>query len=91
MEKEKTCKNCRHYVFHYVKVDNYLMQLSEGHCANVTLFPRIKNRNKIVSNCPLWEPIETQKAERKKTIKQVLRDMEKSLRNIETILHSDED
>ena len=91
MEEEKTCKNCRNYAVHYVKVDNYLLQLSTGHCANVKLFPRIKDRNKIVSNCQFWESIEIQKAERKKTIKQVLRDMEKSLRDIEAILQSDED
>ena len=88
---EKNCKNCKYYKFHYVKDKQHLLQLAEGHCTNLQLFSRIRDKRKIFSNCQFWEPMELQKEERKKVIKEVLRDMEKSLRTIEAILKSDED
>ena len=91
MEEQRNCKNCRYYTFHYVKVHNYLMQLSEGHCTNDRVFPYRKDKSKVVESCEFWEPMELQKEERKKMIKEVLENMEKSLRDIKAILQSDED
>lgn len=86
---EKSCKNCRYYAVHYVKSNQNLLKLSEGHCVNNSLFPAIKNRKKIYTDCKFWEPVEIKIAERKKHIKEVLRNMEKSLEDIRAILQSD--
>lgn len=32
MEKEKNCRNCRHYLIHYVKTSNGYQDTLFGHC-----------------------------------------------------------
>ena len=92
MKEEKICNNCRYYLAHYIKGQRGLRELCEGHCINDELYrKRNRSRYKLYDNCEYWEPIAIQKAERRKSIKQILRDMEKSLEDIKMILQSDEE
>ncbi|MBD5637006.1 MAG: hypothetical protein HDP28_04205 [Clostridia bacterium] len=91
MEDEKNCKNCEYYVPHYVKRKTCFREI-EGHCINEQLNKRYpRDMWKLRQPCDYWKPQKNKKEERKKTIKEVLRDMEKSLEDIKLILQSDEE
>ena len=85
--EEKTCRNCRYFSQHYVKHKIYILKVECGNCLKKY---RLKC-GELRKNCNDWEPIEIQKVERRKTIKVVLQDMEKSLEDIRIILQSDEE
>ncbi len=85
--EEKNCKNCRYFLQHYVKHKRYILKVECGHCLKRY---RLKC-GECRKNCESWEPIAIQKEERRKSIKALLRDMEKSLEDIKLILQSDED
>ena len=80
--EEKTCKNCKYFVQHYIKHKRYLLKVECGHC---------KNGHKYGKACGKWELIEPQKEERRKSIKALLEDINKSLEEIRMILQSDEE
>lgn len=46
MEQEKkSCKNCKYYLEHYVKLEDRFLTLNDGHCINQKIFSTRK-RNK---------------------------------------------
>ena len=69
-ENEKSCKNCRYYLQHYIKYNTQFVNVCCGHCIN----PNFKNSRKTrpLELCGFWENIEIKKEERKKSIKQTL-------------------
>lgn len=92
MEEEKDCSHCGHFVKHYVKVNQFLVEANCGHCIMGVSLKSFRKRNgKPHESCDNWTPQANKKEERRKNIKEVLRDMEKSLSDIRTILKSDED
>ena len=85
--EDKNCRNCRYFLQHYVKHKRYILKVECGSC---------KKRHRLKcgelrKNCDKWEPIEIQKEERRKSIKETLQNMEKSLEDIKLILQSDEE
>ena len=50
--KIKSCKNCKSFLYHYVKTDRGFIQTVYGHCANINLNV-YKNRSCKV--CNLWQ------------------------------------
>lgn len=91
MEEEKNCKNCGYYIQHYVKCDAYILSIECGHCAKKLVTIPSGEGVKLKKPCDYWTPQENKKEKRRKMIKAVLRDMEKSLEDIKIILQSDED
>lgn len=92
MEAEKTCKNCRWFLQHYVKgktLSTYFSTTSCGHCICRELTLKERNRVPNVADCRCWQPIEIQKAERLESIEAVLRSMQKHLKQIAFILKED--
>ena len=89
MEGEKNCKNCGYYLPHYIKSRVKLIEV-DGHCMNI-VHKRQREAVKLCEPCRYWKPQEDKKEERRKIIKVVLRDMEKSLEDIKLILQSDEE
>lgn len=91
MEEEKNCKNCGNYLPHFVKRGTHLAEVN-GHCVSDKLNKKYARDSwKLRENCAAWIPQKNKKAERRKTIKETLRNMEKSLEDIKIILQSDED
>lgn len=92
MEEQKTCKNCRFFLQHYVNGKtscSYFMPVNCGHCICRDLTKKERNRVSKVTDCRCWEPVEILKAERIQTIEAVLRSMEKHLKQIAFILKED--
>lgn len=50
--KEKTCKNCKYYLCHYVIFKNRYNKTAFGHCINLFKKRRINNNAK---RCKFWE------------------------------------
>lgn len=89
-KQEKTCKNCEHYVAHYV-IDNSHFIKIEGHCANSVLIKmRKQNKFRLQENCGYWEVNREQKLKRRENIKATLRSMKRSLDEIKAILENDD-
>ena len=89
--EEKSCKNCKYYVPHYVKHSTFFLEV-DGHCRN----QKLRRCNSKVSwalreNCKHWEQKEEKKEERRKAITETLQSMEKSLREIKAILQSEKE
>lgn len=91
MEKEKNCKNCKYFVQYYIKHKRYLIKAECGHCINARfLNKRPKEYKELREQCYYWESQIIKQEERKESIRQTLREMEKSLEDITLILLSDE-
>ncbi len=89
--EEKSCENCKYYVQHYIKHKRFLLKVNCGHCTNDKLKNKFARENaKLRKNCEYWEKGD-QKEERRKIIKEVLRDIDQSLEEIKIILQSDEE
>lgn len=90
MKQIKTCKNCRYYLEHYVKLDSRFETLHEGHCINKDLNGRyIRNKFRLHDNCGYWEADDVRKAERKESIGIILKSMAQRLNEIAVILKDD--
>lgn len=91
MENEKqNCKNCKHYLEHYI-ISGLQFSPIGGHCINRELNDkRKKDKTALIENCDYWESNITKKAERKETIKTVIRQMNERLKQIELILETEE-
>lgn len=85
---ENDCNNCRYFIRHYT-INNLRFTNVGGHCVNSELYGKIKNRNKIRTDCCFWEPYEMQVAERRKKIKDTIVKMEKQLADILVILNNE--
>lgn len=71
-EQEKTCKNCEHYIAHYV-IDNLRFMAIDGHCGNDALRKLQKqDKYRLQKNCKYWEPDKDKKALRREKIKDTL-------------------
>ncbi|MCM1438627.1 MAG: hypothetical protein NC131_05380 [Roseburia sp.] len=88
-KNERNCKNCKHYLEHYVIVAARLQAIG-GHCINPALNKaHTKNRFALHENCTFWECNESVKTARQESIKEILKDMKLYLAHIEQILESD--
>ena len=90
MEK-KTCDNCRYYVYRYIKKNACFLRVN-GCCTHSELKDTLAKKKyswRGDGECDRWESVEIVKAERKKTILETLRDMEKHLSEIAFILKDD--
>ncbi len=77
-------------MLHYIKCRNSFSQLLEGHCKNQEIPWKVRKHNIPCDNCcEKWESNEEVKAEQKENIKTVLRNMCKTLINIEQFLSDD--
>ena len=86
---EKSCKNCKFYVEHYIK-RRYELSSIGGHCANEQLNSRrSKNRGKLFENCGYWQPDDEAKAARYLSIEQCINKMRRHLEQIAVILKDD--
>jgi len=87
IKNEKSCKNCRYFLQHYIKDNIRYSKIFCGHCIN----PNFKNSRKPrpLEICELWEDIAIKKEERKTSIKETLNFMSKSLNEIAQILKDD--
>lgn len=91
MEEEKTCKSCEYYIPHFVRKRACFLEIG-GHCTNTACGKRVPQYDwKIRENCGEWKPKKIKKEDRRKTIDEVQRSMEKSLREIKAILKSDQE
>lgn len=91
MENNKTCKNCKNFRQHYVKRNTIFLAIEGGHCVHRKLNTvRKKTRFAPRENCEFWESGEELKPKRREDIKNVLREMNEHLRQIEIILKDDE-
>lgn len=90
MEQKSICRNCKHFMQHYIKGSTSYSRLLEGHCKNQEIPWKIRKHNISWDNCcEKWESNEEVKAEQKENIKTVLKNMRKTLINIEQILSDD--
>lgn len=81
--KEKTCKNCKYYVEHYMISRCMTLVPFGGHCKY-----SVKKKNPIDANdcCGHWERKENLSAAVQKTLTALLRDTEKRLEQIQLML-----
>lgn len=50
----KCCKNCVHFIMHYVRFRDKYMSIDFGHC----VFPRVKSRDAMAKACVHYEPLQ---------------------------------
>ena len=87
--KEKSCRNCKSYLEHYIKRNCSYVAIG-GHCINRELNAKqSKYRYRLHDNCEYWESDDSKKAERREDIKTVLNEMNERLRQIKLILEDD--
>ena len=88
-QNEKSCKNCKFYVAHYIK-RRYELSAIGGHCVNEELRPkRLKDRGKLFENCEHWQPDDEVKTARYLSIEQCINKMRRHLEQIAAILKDD--
>jgi hypothetical protein len=70
MEQEKkSCKNCKYYLEHYVKLEDRFLTLNDGHCINQKIFStRKRNKYALKKDCEQWESNASRKQETKRAI-----------------------
>lgn len=89
MENENKCKSCFYYIENYIK-RTFGLQPIGGHCVNPELNRRYtKRKYELHENCIYWKSNEDKKTERKESIEQTIRKIEKNLSDIVFILKSD--
>ncbi len=44
---EKTCESCKHYIQHYIRIENKYSEIALGHC----VYPRVKSRDRDTKAC----------------------------------------
>ena len=94
MSEEKTCKNCRYFLQHYVKGNSrltFVQATNCGHCTNNGIAYNSHSKYPYVNYCGLWEPIEIQNNRRNESIKSTLRDICEYLEQIATLLNIEND
>lgn len=85
-QKDKTCKNCKYYLEHYIINRTYFSAIG-GHCINDTLIQmRKRDKYRLQENCEYWEDNTDVKTKRRKNIEDVLVNIEKHLSEISHIL-----
>ena len=96
MEKEtdeKTCYNCALFFPHYAKHKRKITRTSCGHCRYDRLGIERNIRAEKARKCAHWQQRseEEEKKNREQTIKETLREIQRSLNDIALILKDDED
>lgn len=82
-QTDKTCKNCKYYVAHYVILKSMQLSHIDGHCK----FTMQKKKPIEPTDCCVhWERKENLSAAAQKTLSALLRDTEKRLKQIQLIL-----
>ena len=80
------CTNCKYYVEHYVIISSAQLMPIGGHCINKSAHTR---SFKTVDNCNAWECNESILSARQNTMKELLRNIETRLQQIQLILKID--
>lgn len=89
--KDSKCLTCKYYVPHYIQSGTRYYPI-DGHCTHHDIYSlRGKKRGVPQEDCDRWESDEEKKAELKKDIVQVLRDIETHLKYIANILINDQE
>ncbi|MDE5548629.1 MAG: hypothetical protein K2K24_02545 [Clostridia bacterium] len=86
-DEKENCYNCAYFMQHYVKdpKGSLVRAVNYGHCCKGN-----RKHKKLDLPCELWQPIELQIEQRKKTIKGTLERIESLLENIALVLENDD-
>ena len=83
------CKTCKYYQEHYIFSGARYSPIA-GHCMCRDLIAtRMRDRYRLQENCQYWENNHEVREEKKEKIRDVIRDMKRTLQHIEIMLEND--